>query len=72
MKILRIIRAWFLVLTFQKSNEAKRRFAICAKCDKITQGKLINTRSCGVCGCPLVAKVKDLQDSCPHPNGAKW
>lgn len=72
MKIYRILRAWFLLITFQKAKEAKKRFSICVTCDKFKTGKTLGVYSCGVCGCPIIAKVRDLKDGCPHPDGGKW
>lgn len=66
MLIFRIIRAYWRFLSLSDIDLANERLAICNKCDK----RKGNT--CGVCGCPLFAKVHDYPLKCPHPEGAKW
>lgn len=48
-----------------KSDEVEKiainRLKICIECDKLNR----KNNRCGVCGCPISAKVRSLKSSCP-------
>lgn len=54
---------------------AEKRAKICAACDEITSGKIlmilpdevkeIQGMKCGKCQCPLSAKTRSLNETCP-------
>ncbi len=66
MKIFRITLAWWYMLTNWNNELARKRLAICTKCE-LRKGFF-----CGVCGCVLNAKARLEDESCPHPDGDKW
>jgi hypothetical protein len=63
---MRIILAWWYWLTNRNDEIAQYRLKICAHCELLKWGV------CTVCGCPIVAKSRLLDESCPHPMGDKW
>lgn len=64
--MIRILTAWWLLITNRNKGLAKTRIKICAKCDK-RKGLV-----CGICFCPIQAKARLLEEDCPHPDGDKW
>ena len=61
--IVRIVRAYFRWAFFKLTSKEIKRLEICEDCSFM----LNNT--CDVCGCPIKAKIRDYQDSCPM---GKW
>jgi len=71
-----ILSGWknYLDASYVTKNTAKQRAAICAACPNAKQGKLlafikdslteIEGAYCGLCHCPLSAKVRSA-DICP-------
>lgn len=54
---------------------AEQRAAICAACPKVKKYslyKFIGQYGCSVCKCAVAAKVRSLEEQCPHPDGARW
>lgn len=65
---------------------ATERAKVCGACDEIIERPLlkfvpglsdeknpdIKHAACGICNCILSAKVRQLLESCPHPDGNKW
>jgi hypothetical protein len=66
MKIFRILLAWWYVLISRNNEVSRKRLVICSHCDKRKRF------TCGVCGCPLIAKSRLEDEPCEHPNGDKW
>ncbi len=61
--IKRVIIGWWNVITNKESEEAKRRYSICMKCDvkiKISRNEYI----CSKCGCFLRAKSRSPEEKC--------
>jgi hypothetical protein len=64
----RIVRGWFRLFFFKYKGEAMDRYGICTyKCDKSKE--TVYGKVCTECGCPLKAKVQDLNEKCPI---GKW
>jgi hypothetical protein len=63
---MRILLAWWFWITNRNDEIARKRLSVCAGCDKR------KWFVCGVCGCVLQAKARDLTETCPHPKGDKW
>jgi hypothetical protein len=59
MKILNIIKGWFLFLFAKRTEQAKERIIICLDC-KFRKGYF-----CGVCGCEIHAKSMLEEEECP-------
>lgn len=68
MKLYRIVRAYLRVILFRLSDEEKVREDICWSCPKLDNDKIYGYH-CGVCGCPLFAKIRDVDEGCPL---GKW
>lgn len=66
----KILSAFWKLLTGQNKRMAKKRLAICSTCDLRTGSK--KSLACSVCGCWLIAKTRDEEETCPHPLGPKW
>ena len=61
--IKRVIIGWWNVITNKESEEAKRRYSICMKCDeKIKIGR--KEYICSKCGCFLRAKSRSPEEKC--------
>lgn len=64
-KVMQISKAWknMLILTDANQLRADERKAICNTCSfKVEQ---LGMEVCGVCHCPLMAKIFDDINSCP-------
>jgi hypothetical protein len=61
---------------------AEGRAKICATCPYAVEdswlqaiGKLLKRMvglKCELCGCPISAKTRSVDETCPHPQGPKW
>lgn len=65
-KLSRIILGWYYWMTNRNNELARKRLAICVKCELMKWGV------CTGCGCPLQAKSRIEGEVCPHPDGDKW
>lgn len=59
MKILRIIKGWFIFLFGKRTQQASDRIVICLDC-KFRKGYF-----CSICGCELHAKASLEEEECP-------
>lgn len=64
--MIRILTAWWLMLTNRNEGLVTTRLKICAKCDKR------KWFVCNICKCPLNVKARLSDEICPHPLGDKW
>ena len=84
MKAANIIQGWAtvaheLITDKDPSDITKARAKTCASCKFNRQGKYLDMikgnikeiegKVCGVCHCPLIAKVRSINESCPRN---KW
>lgn len=59
----RVFTGWYNVITKKETEESKRRYFICMKCDeKLKIGK--DTYICSKCGCFLKAKCSSPEEKC--------
>ena len=58
-----IAEGWKNVVTGKNKDISENRMSVCDRCEHKSMG------ACNICGCPLIAKTKVLQESCPL---SKW
>jgi len=70
MKIKNVIDGWKHVLVEDKAIEemAAKRLQICSECPNKTRLMDI-VDVCGLCHCPLLAKIRSIDENCPL---SKW
>lgn len=77
-QISNIFNGWFNLLTDNKAVDklAKSRAKICFKCDYKKDNQIIDKfigddiieikgTICGICKCPLSAKIRSINEKCP-------
>lgn len=80
MQIFNIIEGWAKYLTGETDPEAIRRAKICRDCPHAEGGTFLDWLpekgleevkglKCGICTCPLVAKIRSTNETCPI---SKW
>lgn len=85
-KLQAIKQGWgnFLFPSPEIEELANVRAKICSSCDKAVDDypfkhflpeekriEIVRGLACGACGCPLSAKIRQVVESCPHPD-KKW
>lgn len=71
-----IFNGWYNLLTDNESELALKRAKICFKCEfktdnsiieKFVNDEIIEIKGtiCGVCKCPLSAKIRSVNEKCP-------
>jgi uncharacterized paraquat-inducible protein A len=55
---------------FVDSTTQEQRLKICESCEHYTT--TLKKPRCKICGCFLKYKTSLKDQSCPHPDGAKW
>ena len=69
MNFLNILKGWFNWATNKEERLSKHRMVICSLCPLMGDDGM---KYCKVCGCPLEAKTRVLDEECPHKEGNKW
>lgn len=76
-KIKNILNGWqnFIEKSEVSEDLAEKRADICASCPELKEGKLLNLikddlleiqgHYCGLCFCPLSAKLRSEKENCP-------
>lgn len=74
-----IVEGWASLMLGLNSNMAKNRASYCSVCEKAEHGKFeefvndelkeIQGMKCGLCRCPLSAKLRSKNEKCPL---GKW
>lgn len=65
-KLLQIFLGWWFWVTNRNNKLARYRLSQCVSCNLFKSGM------CTYCGCPVQAKSRLPEETCPHPDGSKW